>query len=129
MRIQMVLQQGTVSAQFNVNTDQAHQMLNRSLQALKSALEAKGLNVERLTVTNTGTSDGSSAARNDNNAGNHAQHQQSGSQHDAGQGMSRGRSDGGQHDGSAARHGGRSAQTFAEAIGPMSGADASAERA
>ena len=120
MRIQMVLQQGTVSAQFNVNTDQAQQLLNRNMQALKSALEARGLTVERLTVTNAGANDGSSAARNDNGAGNHAQHQQGGSQHDAGQGMSRGRSDGG-HDGGAARHGGRSAQSFEEAFEPMRG--------
>lgn len=121
MRIQMVLQQGTVSAQFNVSTDQAQQLLNRNLNALKTALEARGLTVERLTVTNTQAGDNASASRNDNNAGNQAQHHQSGSQQDAGQGMSRGRSDGGEQQRHGASHHRRAGQprSFAEAFEPI----------
>jgi flagellar hook-length control protein FliK len=121
MRIQMVLQQGTVSAQFNVSTDQAQQLLNRNLNALKSALEARGLTVERLTVATTQASDNASASRSDNGAGNSAQQQQAGSQQDAGQGMSRGRSDGGEQQRQGASHESRASrsQSFTEAFEPF----------
>ena len=50
MTIRMDLQPGKVAAEFEVQTDQARQLLDANLSALRSALEARGLNVDSLTV-------------------------------------------------------------------------------
>lgn len=50
MTIRMDLQPGKVAAAFEVESDQARKLLDGNLTALRSALEAKGLSVDSLTV-------------------------------------------------------------------------------
>jgi flagellar hook-length control protein FliK len=50
MTIRMDLQPGQVAASFEVQSDQARELLNGNMTSLRSALEAKGLNVDSLTV-------------------------------------------------------------------------------
>ena len=50
MKIKMHLFQGRVAASFEVGSDQARRLLEKSKDTLRSALEAKGLSVDRLEV-------------------------------------------------------------------------------
>jgi flagellar hook-length control protein FliK len=50
LKIKMSLDSGKVGASFEVQTDQARQLLGKSMDTLKSALEARGLEVGRLDV-------------------------------------------------------------------------------
>jgi flagellar hook-length control protein FliK len=50
MTIRMDLTPGKVTAAFEVESDQARQLLNENLSTLRSALEARGLGVDSLTV-------------------------------------------------------------------------------
>lgn len=50
LTIRMDLKPGQVAAAFEVESDQAQQLLTSRLSALRSALEARGLNVDSLTV-------------------------------------------------------------------------------
>lgn len=50
MKIKMDLEPGRVAARFEVATDQARELLDKSMDTLRSALEARGLDVERLEI-------------------------------------------------------------------------------
>lgn len=50
LTIRMDMQPGRVGASFEVQSDQARQLLNQNLVLLRSALEARGMDVERLDV-------------------------------------------------------------------------------
>ncbi len=50
LTIRMDLQPGKVAATFEVESDQAQQLLHANMSALRSALEARGLGVDSLTV-------------------------------------------------------------------------------
>ena len=89
LRVQMTIARGVVTAQFHVATPQAHALLEQSLAVLRSALEANGLTVERLTVHSMQTTN-AQATRQEA-----ADEQSQSSRHhsDAGEGRSRGRRD------------------------------------
>ncbi len=50
LKIKMSLDAGKVDAKFEVQTDQARQLLGKTMDTLRSALEARGLDVDRLDV-------------------------------------------------------------------------------
>jgi hypothetical protein len=54
MRIHLQMSKGEVAARFEVSTPQARQLLESSLDTLRSALEARGLSVQRLNVETFG---------------------------------------------------------------------------
>ncbi|MCH8345082.1 MAG: flagellar hook-length control protein FliK [Planctomycetes bacterium] len=89
LRVQMTIARGVVTAQFHAATPQAHALLEQSLAVLRSALEANGLTVERLTVHLMQTTN-AQATRQEA-----ADEQSQSSRHhsDAGEGRSRGRRD------------------------------------
>ena len=89
LRVQMTIARGVVTAQFHAATPQAHALLEQSLVVLRSALEANGLTVERLTVHLMQTTN-AQATRQEA-----ADEQSQSSRHhsDAGEGRSRGRRD------------------------------------
>ncbi|MCZ6543269.1 MAG: flagellar hook-length control protein FliK [Planctomycetota bacterium] len=89
LRVQMTIARGVVTAQFHAATPQAHALLEQSLVVLRSALEANGLTVERLTVHPMQTTN-AQATRQEA-----ADEQSQSSRHhsDAGEGRSRGRRD------------------------------------
>ena len=89
LRVQMTIARGVVTAQFHAATPQAHALLEQSLAVLRSALEANGLTVERLTVhlmqtTNTQATRQEAADEQSQSSRHHS---------DAGEGRSRGRRD------------------------------------
>ena len=90
LRVQMTIARGVVTAQFHAATPQAHALLEQSLAVLRSALEANGLTVERLTVHLMQTTN-AQATRQEA-----ADEQSQSSRHhsDAGEGRSRDRRDG-----------------------------------
>lgn len=92
LRVQMTIARGVVSAQFEAGSAQAQGLLERNLAALRGALEAHGLTVDRLAVHSpqpanaAGPRDG---AADERGAGHHDA--------DAGGRESRGRRDGDEH--------------------------------
>lgn len=50
LKIRLQIHQGSVEARFEAATDQARGLLNESIDSLRAALEAKGLEVDRLSV-------------------------------------------------------------------------------
>jgi Flagellar hook-length control protein FliK len=50
LKIRMALEPGKVAARFEVSTDQARELLGRTMDSLRTALEARGLAVDRLEV-------------------------------------------------------------------------------
>ncbi len=90
LRVQMTISRGVVTAQFHAATPQAQALLEQSLAMLRSALEANGLTVERLTVHLIQTTN-AQATRQEA-----ADEQSQSSRHhsDAGEGRSRDRRDG-----------------------------------
>lgn len=50
LKIKMELEGGRLAAQFEVGTKQARELLDKTMDALRSALEARGLGVDRLDV-------------------------------------------------------------------------------
>jgi flagellar hook-length control protein FliK len=103
LRIQMTIARGIVSADFQASSPQAHALLEKSIAALRSALEGQGLAVDRLTVhmSSTGSTGHSSSAGQDDSGQQQPGQQQGARSHaDAGQGESRGRQEG---DGSPGR--------------------------
>lgn len=50
VRVQLDVDQGSVTARFEATTEQARQLLDSNLAALRQSLEARGLQVERLHV-------------------------------------------------------------------------------
>jgi flagellar hook-length control protein FliK len=91
VRVQMTIAQGTVTAHFQPATAEAQALLERSLPALRAALEAHGLAAERLTVQSAPSAPPVREQAHDQPA--HERHHQ-----DAGGGESRGRRDGAPHD-------------------------------
>ncbi len=93
LKIQMTIDRGNVSVDLTARSGEAHDLLSRSMGTLRSALEARGLGVERMSVhlstqgpTHSGQPSGEQAPARDE--------QRTGGQHDAGGGASRGRDDG-----------------------------------
>ena len=101
LRIQMTIARGMVTAEFHPTTAQAQALLDQSLATLRTALEAQGLGVERLTVQAIQPS-AAQAMRQD--AAGEEPHSQ---RHhpDAAQGESRGRRDEEHHTPSGGEHG------------------------
>jgi flagellar hook-length control protein FliK len=50
LRIRLDIRGGSVAAQFQVRTDEARRLLQETIETLRTVLEAKGLEVERLSV-------------------------------------------------------------------------------
>ncbi len=115
MRIRMELTGGVVRATFEVTTLEARDLLGSRLDSLRSALEAKGLGVERLQVQLTSAGQGG-AANNDSSSGE-GRWQGSRSSPDAGEGKTRGDTGGGRdrHDGEPQDR--RGSPGFAGALG------------
>ncbi len=91
LRVQMTIVRGTVTAQFQPATAEAQALLERSLGALRTALESQGLTVERLTVH---AAPPSPPARETADDQSNSQQQHASRHHaDAGDGRSRGRGD------------------------------------
>ncbi len=90
LRVQMNIQQGSVTAQFQAATAQAQTILERNIATLRTALERHGLTVERLTVQVHQPSQGQQTTGQ--NLGDQlAEQSQQDSQHNAGGNASRGR--------------------------------------
>jgi flagellar hook-length control protein FliK len=87
VRVHMTIAQGTVTAHFQPATAEAQAILERSLPALRAALEGHGLAAERLTVQSAPPAPAAREQAQDQPA--HERHH-----HDAGGGESRGRRDG-----------------------------------
>jgi flagellar hook-length control protein FliK len=93
LRVEMVLSRGVVSAEFQASTQQAQALLDRSMSALRSALEGHGLTVDRLTVHSSAASQqGQQGTTSDDSHDQRPGHSRS--QHDAADQQSRGRRDG-----------------------------------
>jgi len=90
LRVQMTMNRGVVTAEFQASTAQAHAMLERNMNTLRSALEGQGLTVDRLAVHAPAT--GSTPFSRDD-GGQSTNHNTSRQQHDAAGGESRGRRD------------------------------------
>lgn len=93
LKIQMTIDRGSVSVDLTARSAEAHDLLSRSMGTLRSALEARGLGVERMSVhlstqgpAQPGPTSGDQTPTRDE--------QRAGGQHDAGGGASRGRDDG-----------------------------------
>lgn len=98
VRIDMTLDRGSVAVRLEATSVAAHDLLESSMAALRSTLEAKGLSVDRLTVQMAPGAHAAAAASTPSTAQNQpdAQQQHSStsgqsSHHDAGQGASKGR--------------------------------------
>ncbi len=92
VRVQMTIAQGTVTAHFQPATAEAQAILERTLPALRAALEAHGLAAERLTVQSAPQPAPSAREQAHDQPGQERHHQ------DAGGGESRGRRDGAPQD-------------------------------
>jgi flagellar hook-length control protein FliK len=119
LRVQMTIARGVVSAQFQPASAEAQALLDRSMGTLRTALEAHGLSVERLSVQGPQQTGGPSTrdAAED-------QTQQQRHHHDAGHGQSRGRHDG--HDDAASHRTSYQADqefTMPQPAVPAAGAD------
>ena len=96
VRIVMNLKGGQVSVELEAGNARAHELLRSQLPALKQTLEAKGLTVERLGVqlsANAHQGHAGSGADQQGGAGG-GRPEDAGTQHDAGDGRSRGARDG-----------------------------------
>lgn len=89
LRVQMTIQRGVVTAQFDAASPEARALLDKSMAVLRTALESHGLTVERLAVNHAPAS--TPGAWSDDRSG--ANSQQHSSRHDAGGEQSRGRRD------------------------------------
>ena len=92
LRVQMVVHQAVVTAEFHASTTQAQAILQKHIAMLRSSLESQGLSVDRLTVHAPPANGQSTAAGGDGAAPD--QQDQGEEQRDAGKGQSRGRRDG-----------------------------------
>ncbi len=92
VRVQMTIAQGTVTAHFQPATAETQAILERSLPALRAALEAHGLAAERLTVQSAPQPAAPAREQAHDQPGQERHHQ------DAGGGESRGRRDGAPQD-------------------------------
>jgi flagellar hook-length control protein FliK len=91
LRVQMVVHQATVTAEFHASTTQAQAILEKHMAILRTALESQGLSVERLTVNGPSSANGHAATAGGD--GGTAEQQAQGDR-DAASGQSRGRRDG-----------------------------------
>jgi Meckel syndrome type 1 protein len=99
MKIEMSIARGAVAATLQASTPEARELLSRNIETLRAALEAKGLSVERLSITLAPASQGGSSGHSFNantgspNAQHHAAQQNASNQssdHDASGERSRG---------------------------------------
>ncbi len=98
LKVEMTISRGVVAATLQASTPEARELLTRNIETLRSSLEAKGLSVERLSITLAPASQGGSSGQSFNtNSGPQSQHQpaqgsggQQSSDHDAGGERSRG---------------------------------------
>lgn len=91
VRIQMQITGTSISASFHAESSSAQTLLTNQLAQLRSALESKGMSVDRLTVQPLATTTASqNANQSQNQSQNDAQQQGQGQQHSAGDGRSRG---------------------------------------
>lgn len=103
LRVELQIARGAVAATLQASTPEARDLLSRNIDALRSALEAKGLSVERLSITLAPASHGGSSGHSFNtNSGQPGPHQgpqpqpgslsngQHAGEHDAGGERSRG---------------------------------------
>jgi len=93
LKIQMTIDRGSVSVDLTARNAEAHDLLSRSMGTLRSALEARGLGVERMSV-HLSTQAPAQPATNSGDQPPTRDEQRAGGQHDAGGGASRGRDDG-----------------------------------
>jgi flagellar hook-length control protein FliK len=72
----MSIARGAVAATLQASTPEARELLSRNIETLRAALEAKGLSVERLSITLAPASQGGSSGHsfNANNGSPNAQH-------------------------------------------------------
>lgn len=104
LKISMSVSEGSVAASFKATTPEASRLLKGQLEALRESFEARGLRVDRLTVSGP-TQPASASADADG-----ARHEQAGARRDQGGDGSDGRSKGrgeGEHsrDGNGGRRG------------------------
>jgi flagellar hook-length control protein FliK len=99
MKIEMSIARGAVAATLQASTPEARELLSRNIETLRAALEAKGLSVERLSITLAPASQGGSSGHSFNantgspNTQHHAAQQNASNQssdHDASGERSRG---------------------------------------
>jgi len=104
LKISMSVSEGSVAASFKATTPEAARLLKGQLDTLRESFEARGLRVERLTVSGP-TQPASASADADG-----ARHEQAGARRDqsgdASDGRSRGRGDGQPGRGGGERGGG-----------------------
>lgn len=76
MKIEMSIVRGTVAATLQASTPEARELLSRHIETLRASLEAKGLSVERLSITLAPASQGGSSGHsfNANTGSPNAQH-------------------------------------------------------
>ncbi|TVQ62801.1 MAG: flagellar hook-length control protein FliK [Phycisphaerales bacterium] len=90
LRIRMEIDRGVVNARFEASSAQARDLLTKNIETLRTSLEARGLNVERITVQlappQTNTQGQGAQAGNQHAAGEQARQ----GQQDAADGQSRG---------------------------------------
>lgn len=79
LKIEMTIARGVVAATLQASTPEARELLGRHIETLRASLEAKGLSVERLTITLAPASHGGSSGQF-NGAGSNAQQQGAGQQ-------------------------------------------------
>jgi flagellar hook-length control protein FliK len=109
LKIEMSLDRGMVTVDLRAATPEAHELLSQSLGTLRSSLEARGLNVERLNVhlAPTPQPPSGSGTGGDQQQPSWREDARSGTDHDAGGGASRGRDDSNQ----SRAHGGAEPET------------------
>lgn len=66
IKVEMTIARGSVAATLQASTPEARELLTRNIETLRSALEAKGLNVERLSITLGPASHGGSSGHSFN---------------------------------------------------------------
>jgi flagellar hook-length control protein FliK len=98
LKVEMTISRGVVAATLQASTPEARDLLTRNIETLRSSLEAKGLSVERLSITLAPASQGGSSGQSFTmNSGSQGQHQaaqgggtQNSADHDAGGERSKG---------------------------------------
>jgi Meckel syndrome type 1 protein len=98
LKVEMTISRGVVAATLQASTPEARDLLTRNIETLRSSLEAKGLSVERLSITLAPASQGGSSGQSfTTNSGPQGQHQpaqgggaQNSAEHDAGGERSKG---------------------------------------
>ncbi|MBX3352041.1 MAG: flagellar hook-length control protein FliK [Phycisphaeraceae bacterium] len=79
LKIEMTIARGVVAATLQASTPEARELLGRHIETLRASLEAKGLSVERLSITLAPASHGGSSGQF-NGAGSNAHQQGAGQQ-------------------------------------------------